>query len=183
MLDRGERQRLARLEGDPPEVDLAKLGQQRLDQVARAHRDAAGGDQHVGDGEGLAHRPLQRASSSRRARTRRPRRRPRGRRRSARSGCCRARTRPAAPPPARPPRRRSPARRRAARVDLDPGLPDRRQHPDLGRPDPLAGRQGDRRSRSRPSTDAGRRSITARSFAGKTIGWWRPRRASRRPAG
>ena len=137
-LDRRERQRLARLEGDPPEMDLAKLLEQRLDQVARAHRDAARGDQHVGAGQGVAHRLRQQRRRRRgRARTRRPRRRPRSRRRSARSGCCRGRTRPAAPPPAPPPRRRSPARRCAAS-----GTPSRAS----ARPSPA--------SRSRPARAA-----------------------------
>ena len=49
-----ERERLAGLDRDAPEPQLAELGERLLDEVVRADRDAAAGDDDVGPRHALA---------------------------------------------------------------------------------------------------------------------------------
>ena len=55
VVRRGERQRLARFERNPPEVNGRHALEQRLDQIAGAHRDAARGEEHISRGEAITH--------------------------------------------------------------------------------------------------------------------------------
>ena len=130
-----DRQRLAGLDRDPPEVELPALGEHGANVVVAADRDAGGGD------DACRRAPRRRPGRARPRRRRRgraaaaaARRRPRGRpppaRRRSRRGSGAGR---AAPRPRRARRRSRQDRDDRATADLDLAEPDRGEHGDRGR--------------------------------------------------
>ncbi len=62
-VDHGKSQGFSRFDRHPSDQNLAEPGQRGFDQIARSHRNAARGDQHVTFGQGFDNGPFQACSN------------------------------------------------------------------------------------------------------------------------